>query len=74
MKIHEYQAKQLLEARGVAIPRGFACFGVADAQDAAKKMISLIEKARDEDDSRRARLPIRESLVSLGDASQWSLQ
>ena len=31
MKIHEYQAKDLLRSYGVAVPRGVACFDVAQA-------------------------------------------
>ncbi len=38
MKIHEYQGKELLRKFGVATPRGFACFGVDEAVDAARKL------------------------------------
>ena len=31
MKVHEYQAKELLRNRGVAVPRGRPCFNVGDA-------------------------------------------
>ena len=31
MKVHEYQAKELLRNRGVAVPRGSPCFNVGDA-------------------------------------------
>ena len=35
MKVHEYQAKEILRARGVPVPRGHACFSVAEAGAAA---------------------------------------
>jgi len=35
MKIHEYQAKQILRRYGVATPRGVACFSVEEALAAA---------------------------------------
>ncbi len=38
MKIHEYQAKEILSDYGVAVPAGVAADNVADAVDAAKKM------------------------------------
>jgi succinyl-CoA synthetase beta subunit len=38
MKIHEYQGKEVLRKYGVATPRGFACFSVDEAVDAAKKL------------------------------------
>ncbi len=38
MKIHEYQAKELLRQYGVPTPRGAACFSVAEADDAAKAL------------------------------------
>ena len=38
MKIHEYQAKEILSEYGVAVPAGVAADNVADAVDAAKKM------------------------------------
>jgi succinyl-CoA synthetase beta subunit len=38
MKIHEYQAKEILRKYGVATPRGFPCFSVDEAVDAAKKL------------------------------------
>ena len=31
MKVHEYQAKEVLRARGVPVPRGHACFSVDEA-------------------------------------------
>ncbi len=31
MKVHEYQAKEILRARGVPVPRGHACFSVDEA-------------------------------------------
>jgi len=38
MKIHEYQAKEILRKYGVATPRGIPCFSVEDAVAAAKKL------------------------------------
>ena len=38
MKIHEYQAKELLRGYGVTTPRGIACFSVEDATKAAKEL------------------------------------
>ncbi len=38
MKIHEYQAKEILRAFGVATLRGTACFSVAEADAAAKQL------------------------------------
>jgi len=38
MKIHEYQAKEILRSYGVATPRGIPCFTVEDAVAAAKKI------------------------------------
>ncbi len=38
MKIHEYQAKEILRKHGVATPRGFPCFSVDEALEAAKKL------------------------------------
>ncbi|MEO8165392.1 MAG: ADP-forming succinate--CoA ligase subunit beta [Betaproteobacteria bacterium] len=38
MKIHEYQAKELLRNYGVPTPRGVACFDVEEAVDAANKL------------------------------------
>jgi succinyl-CoA synthetase beta subunit len=38
MKIHEYQAKELFRSFGVTTPRGIACFTVADAVAAARKL------------------------------------
>ena len=38
MKIHEYQAKELLKAHGVPVPRGYAAFTVREAQEAAQKL------------------------------------
>jgi succinyl-CoA synthetase beta subunit len=37
MKIHEYQAKELLRAHGVPVPRGYPAFTVHEAQEAAQK-------------------------------------
>ena len=38
MKIHEYQAKEILRKFGVATPRGIACFSVDEAIAAAQKL------------------------------------
>lgn len=37
MKIHEYQAKEILKKYGVAVPDGIAATSVEDAVEAAKK-------------------------------------
>ena len=38
MKIHEYQGKEILRNFGVATPRGFPCFSVDEAVEAAQKL------------------------------------
>ena len=38
MKIHEYQAKEILRRFGVPTPQGFPCFSVEEAVDAARKL------------------------------------
>jgi succinyl-CoA synthetase beta subunit len=38
MKIHEYQAKEVLRKYGVITPRGYPCFSVDEAVEAAKKL------------------------------------
>jgi len=38
MKIHEYQGKEILRQFGVPTPHGIACFGVAEAVDAAQQL------------------------------------
>ena len=38
MKIHEYQAKEILRKYGVAMPQGIACFSVDEAVNAAKQL------------------------------------
>ena len=38
MKIHEYQAKEILRRYGVATPQGIACFSVDEAVNAAKQL------------------------------------
>src|SRR6185436_2402514 len=38
MKIHEYQAKEILRKYGVATPRGYPAFSVDEAVAAAKKL------------------------------------
>jgi len=39
MKIHEYQAKELLQRFGVPTPKGIACFSIDEAEAAAKQII-----------------------------------
>ncbi|MDH5339496.1 MAG: ADP-forming succinate--CoA ligase subunit beta, partial [Rubrivivax sp.] len=38
MKIHEYQAKELLRTAGVPVPRGYPAFTVREAHEAAQKL------------------------------------
>ncbi|MBM4345581.1 MAG: ADP-forming succinate--CoA ligase subunit beta [Deltaproteobacteria bacterium] len=38
MKIHEYQAKDLMRRYGVAVPEGHVAFTVAEAKEAARKL------------------------------------
>lgn len=38
MKIHEYQAKEILRQFGVPTPRGHACFTVAEAEKTAREL------------------------------------
>src|SRR5258706_6943294 len=38
MKIHEYQAKEILRRYGVATPRGVPCFAVEEAVKAAQQL------------------------------------
>jgi succinyl-CoA synthetase beta subunit len=38
MKVHEYQAKEILRKYGVTTPRGFPCFSVDEALQAAEKL------------------------------------
>ena len=38
MKIHEYQAKEILRKYGVPTPRGMPCFSVDEAVEAARKL------------------------------------
>jgi succinyl-CoA synthetase beta subunit len=38
MNIHEYQGKEILRRYGVATPRGFPCFSVSEADEAARKL------------------------------------
>src|SRR5499427_567164 len=38
MKIHEYQAKEILRKYGVPTPRGVPCFSVDEAVQAAKQL------------------------------------
>ncbi len=38
MKVHEYQAKEILRRFGVATPRGIACFSVEEAVEAGRKL------------------------------------
>ncbi|HZA00902.1 MAG TPA: ATP-grasp domain-containing protein, partial [Hyphomicrobiaceae bacterium] len=38
MNIHEYQAKELLESYGVAVPKGFPAFTPDEAAQAARQL------------------------------------
>ncbi len=38
MKIHEYQAKEILREYGIATPEGIACFSVDEAMNAARQL------------------------------------
>lgn len=38
MKIHEYQAKDILQEYGIVTPKGIACFSVDEATDAARQL------------------------------------
>jgi succinyl-CoA synthetase beta subunit len=38
MNVHEYQGKEILRRYGVATPRGFPCFSVAEADSAAREL------------------------------------
>jgi succinyl-CoA synthetase beta subunit len=38
MNVHEYQGKEILRKYGVATPRGFPCFTVAEADEAARRL------------------------------------
>ena len=40
MKIHEYQAKEILRRSGVPVPKGTACFSIDEAEAAAKQIIA----------------------------------
>ncbi|MBC8131722.1 MAG: ADP-forming succinate--CoA ligase subunit beta [Deltaproteobacteria bacterium] len=40
MKIHEYQAKEVLRRFGVRVPQGIACFSIDEAEAAAKQIIA----------------------------------
>jgi succinyl-CoA synthetase beta subunit len=40
MKIHEYQAKEILHRHGVPVPKGIACFSIQEAEAAAKQLIA----------------------------------
>jgi succinyl-CoA synthetase beta subunit len=40
MKIHEYQGKQLFAKYGVAVPKGYPCFTVDEAEKAAETLIA----------------------------------
>jgi succinyl-CoA synthetase beta subunit len=40
MKIHEYQAKEILHRFGVPVPKGIACFSLHEAEAAAKRIIA----------------------------------
>ena len=46
MKIHEYQAKEILRKFGVTTPRGVACFSVPEATKAAETLGGKVDVAR----------------------------
>jgi succinyl-CoA synthetase beta subunit len=41
MKIHEYQAKQLVAQRGLPVPKGIPAFSVEEAERAARELIEV---------------------------------
>ena len=40
MKIHEYQAKEILSRFGVPVPKSVPCFSIDEAEAAAKAIIA----------------------------------
>ncbi len=42
MKIHEYQAKEILRKYGIATPQGIACFSVEEAVNAARELVGQL--------------------------------
>jgi succinyl-CoA synthetase beta subunit len=42
VKIHEYQAKEVLRKYGVTTPQGYPCFSVDEAVDAARKLAGKV--------------------------------
>ena len=38
MNVHEYQAKELLKARGIPVPKGFVAYTAEEAKEVAKKL------------------------------------
>ena len=38
MKVHEYQAKEILRSRGVPVPRGGPCFSAGEAVNVAREL------------------------------------
>ena len=46
MKIHEYQAKEILRSFGVPVPEGILATSAVDAAAAFEKNISTIEPSR----------------------------
>ena len=47
MNIHEYQGKEILRKYGVTTPRGFPCFSVDEAVEAAKNWAVMSGSSRD---------------------------
>ena len=45
MKIHEYQGKELFRKYGMPTPRGFACFSVDEAVEAATTIHPRISRS-----------------------------
>ena len=46
MKIHEYQAKEILASYGIAVPGGIPAFSVEEAYEAARTFGSCVVKAQ----------------------------
>jgi succinyl-CoA synthetase beta subunit len=55
MKIHEYQGKELFRKFGMVTPRGFACFSVDEAVEAAKKLGGSVWVVKAQNPRRRPR-------------------
>ena len=60
MKIHEYQAKELLRKYGVTTPRGIPCFTI---DEAVAKQTQLLD--------RTCTVNYRSAFSVIGDALRW---